>query len=131
MAGHEEKNQGKRRISCIVCPMSCVGEVELDDGQIVRMAGFTCKRGQEYARNEVTAPKRMMTTTVRITGGALPLLPVISKTAVPKDKVVACARCLSATIVKAPVKEGDIIYPNILNLGVDIVATRDIDAHSA
>jgi CxxC motif-containing protein len=110
--------------------MSCVGEVELADGQIVRMVGFTCTRGQEYAKHEVTAPKRVLTTTIRISGGFLPLLPVVSKTPLPKERIVECARYLANSTVKAPVSEGDVVCKDILGLGVDMIATRDIEACS-
>lgn len=126
MSNQEQKTN--RRLTCIVCPMSCVGEVEIADGQIVRMVGFTCKRGQEYAKNEVTAPKRVLTTTVRINGGFLPLLPVVSQTPLPKEKIIECARCLANITVKAPVREGDAVCKDILGLGVDMIASRDIEA---
>lgn len=118
--------QVKRRLSCIVCPMSCQGEVTLKNGSVTGITGFTCPRGEKYAREEVVAPKRTLTTTVRISGAQLPLLPVISKTALPKDKVVDCARFLSNIRVQAPVKEGDVVCADILGLGVDIVAARDL-----
>lgn len=108
--------------------MSCVGEVEIADGHVIRMVGFTCKRGQEYAANEVIAPKRTLTTTVRISGGFLPMLPVVSKTPLPKGKIIECARCLADITCKAPVKEGDVICKDILGLDCDIVASRDMDA---
>lgn len=116
-----------RKLSCIVCPMGCLGEVTMADGQVISVTGFTCPRGEKYAREEVVAPKRMLTTTVRISGAELPLLPVISKTALPKEKVMDCARFLTGVKVKAPVKEGDVICANILGLGVDIVAARDMN----
>ena len=119
-------NVSEQRISCIVCPMSCEGKITFENGGIKEISGFTCQRGINYAREEVTAPRRTLTTTIRITSGELFLLPVISKTTLPKDKVIACARCLSTVTVTAPVHEGDIVYRNILNLGVDIIATRDI-----
>lgn len=115
-----------RRVSCIVCPMSCAGEVEIADGQLIRMVGFTCERGRAYAKSEVTAPKRILTTTVKLRGGALRLLPVVSRQPLPKAEIAACVRCLASTEVQAPVKEGDIVAHNIRGLGVDIVAARDV-----
>lgn len=115
-----------KKINCIVCPLSCVGEVTLENGEIQAITGFTCDRGSKYGEEEVTSPKRTLTTTVRVDNGELPLLPVVSRTALPKDKVMACARHLSAVRVKAPVAEGDVVCPNILGLGVDIIATRDL-----
>jgi CxxC motif-containing protein len=113
-------------MNCIVCPIGCEGTIAFENGKIKEIIGFTCQRGIDYAREEVTAPRRTLTTTIRITNGELPLLPVISKTNLPKDKIIACARCLSTVTVTAPVYEGDVVYRNILNLGVDIIATRDI-----
>lgn len=118
--------QVKRRLSCIVCPMSCQVEVTMENGDVIGVTGFTCPRGEKYAREEVTAPKRTLTTTVRISGAHLPLLPVISKTALPKERVMDCARYLSNVETVAPVKEGDVICADILGLGVDIVAARDL-----
>lgn len=115
-----------RKINCIVCPLSCVGEVTLEDGQIKAITGFACDRGKQYGEEEITFPKRTLTTTVKILGGELPLLPVVSKLPLPKDRVMDCARYLSTVNVKAPVAEGDIICPDILGLGVDIIATRDM-----
>jgi CxxC motif-containing protein len=107
--------------------MSCVGEVEMAEGKVVRMVGFTCERGRTYAKSEVTAPKRVLTTTVNLKGGTLRLLPVVSRQPLPKDKIFACVRCLASTEVQAPIKEGDLVYGDILGLGVDIVASRDVD----
>lgn len=120
-----------KKINCIVCPLSCVGEVTIEDGKIKEITGFTCDRGNKYGEEEVTFPKRTLTTTVKVDGGELPLLPVVSKTPLPKDKVMDCARYLSTVSVKAPVAEGDIVCSNILGLGVDIVATRDLGAAAA
>ncbi len=120
-----------KKINCIVCPLSCVGEVTLEDGQIKDVTGFTCDRGNKYGQEEVTAPKRTLTTTVKVENGELALLPVVSKTPLPKDKVMACARYLSSVRVKAPIAEGDVVCSDILGLGVDIIATRDLAVAAA
>lgn len=119
--------QHVKKVNCIVCPLSCLGEVTLEeDGQIQAINGFACPRGLKYGQEEITSPKRTLTTTVKVDWGELPLLPVVSKTALPKDKVLACAEFLAGIRVKAPISEGDIICNNILGLGVDIIATRDL-----
>lgn len=98
------------------------------DGAVVNVTGFNCERGRNYAREEVIAPKRMLTTTVRVEGGQLALAPVASSQPLPKEQLLRAARCLAETSVKAPVAEGQIIVANLLNLGVDIVATRAVAA---
>ena len=62
----------KRELICIGCPMGCPLTVTLDGGAVVTVQGNTCPRGDAYARREVTAPTRIVTTTVRVTGGILP-----------------------------------------------------------
>ena len=63
----------KRELICIGCPMGCPLTVTLDGGAVVTVQGNTCPRGDAYARREVTAPTRIVTTTVRVNGGTLPV----------------------------------------------------------
>ena len=118
-------------IQCIGCPIGCGGEVIVENGSVSKMTGFTCNKGLAYAAEEVVAPKRMVTTTVRVVGGALPLLPIMSATAVPKAAIFDCIALLRSVAVRAPVVEGDVIVANALGLGVDFIATRDIPAANA
>lgn len=115
-----------RIMNCIMCPLGCEMTVTIEDGSVTGVTGNTCPRGPKYAHDEVTAPKRMLTGTVRIQGGLLPLLPVVSKAMLPKEKILSCAAELRKITVTAPVAEGQIIVKNILGLGVDIVASRDM-----
>lgn len=118
-----------RTMNCIMCPLGCEMIVTIEDGVVTSVTGNTCPRGPKYANDEVTAPKRMLTSTVRVQGGLLPLLPVVSKTTLPKERVLDCAAALRKITVVAPVAEGQIIAENILGLGVDIVAGRAMDIH--
>ena len=52
--------------------MGCPLTVELENGAVTAVTGNTCPRGDAYARKEVTNPTRIVTSTVRVTGGALP-----------------------------------------------------------
>ena len=111
-------------LNCIVCPMGCEMTATIEGGSVTNVTGNTCPRGAKYAQEEITAPKRMLTSTVRITGGLLPLLPVVSKSP------LACAEHLRTITVEAPIAEGATICENILGLGVDIVASRAMDIHA-
>lgn len=69
----------KRDLVCVSCPIGCAITVELDDGgQVLTVTGNTCKRGDSYARQECTRPERMLTSTVKVMGGRLPVVPVKS-----------------------------------------------------
>lgn len=113
-------------MNCIMCPMGCELTVSMENGKFVSVTGNSCPRGAKYAETEVTDPRRMLTTTVRIKGGLLPLLPVVSADVLPKGKIAECVAYLRNVTVKAPVKAGDVIVPDILGLGVNIVASRDM-----
>lgn len=118
-----------RIMNCIMCPFGCEMTVTIEDGAVTSVTGNTCPRGPKYAHDEVVAPKRMLTSTVQVKGGLLPLLPVVSKTTLPKERILDCAAALRQIAVKAPVTEGQIIVENILGLGVDIIASRSMEAH--
>ena len=115
-----------RVMNCIMCPIGCELTVNIEDGKVVSVTGNTCPRGPKSANDEVTAPKRMLTSTVAIEGGLMPLLPVVSATVLPKERVLDCAAYLRGVTVKAPIKTGDVVVKDILGLGVDIIASRDM-----
>ncbi|MDY6029355.1 MAG: DUF1667 domain-containing protein [Acidaminococcaceae bacterium] len=115
-----------RVMNCIMCPLGCEMTVTVEDGVFKSVTGNTCPRGEKYAKDEVTSPKRMLTGTVSIGGGILPLLPVVSSAALPKDRILDCSAFLRTVDVAGPVKTGDVIVENILGLGVDIIASRDM-----
>ena len=112
-------------VLCIGCPTGCDGEVVIEDGVVVEMHGYTCKRGRAYVAEEVIAPKRMVTTTVRVNGGALALLPVVSDRPVPKGSILACLAELRKVAVTAPVATDSVVLADVLGLGVNFVAARD------
>lgn len=116
----------KKEYTCIVCPRSCDLVLEEKDGNIT-VTGNGCNRGEEYARNEYLHPRRMLTTTVKLTGSELRCLPVISSDSVPKEKLADCLEYLYGLEIEAPVKLHDVIAANILDTGVDILAARDAE----
>lgn len=115
---------------CIGCPLGCRLEVDAEPGEqsVVEVRGFTCRRGREYALQEHTAPRRIVTTTVAMTGARWARLPVRSSAPAPKDKVLAICNMPQDVRVSTPVAMGDIIVGNILDSGVDIIASCDMAA---
>ena len=112
-----------RNLTCIVCPKGCPITVELDGKNIVSITGHTCKRGEEYAKNECTAPMRTLTTTVALEGGGV--LPVKTDKTVPKELLFECMQAVNAVKAPAGTKLGDVIIENVLGTGANIVATRN------
>jgi CxxC motif-containing protein len=117
----------KHEYTCINCPLSCTLELTEDDGEIKSVTGEGCKVGTKYARQEFTDAQRVVTTTVPVRFGSLPLLPVRSAGTIPKRMVMSAARELAGVVVEAPVKNGQVIVRDLLGTGVDVIASRDLE----
>ena len=116
-----------KKLNCIVCPMGCEITVEIKNKKIEKIEGNTCRRGELYVKEELTAPRRMLTASVRVKNGALPLLPGVSNATLPKEKILECAAKLRGIVVEALIKAGDIALGNIFGTGTNIVASRSMD----
>ena len=114
----------KRNIICTSCPMGCEVEIEIEDGKVITTKGNTCKRGAVYAEAEFFHPERVLTTSVKTNTDKR--LSVRSVSPLPKEKIFECIDVLSKIVVDAPIEVGDVICKNILETGVDIIATRQI-----
>jgi len=112
-------------IRCIVCPTGCQIKA-IKKGSEISFEGYTCKRGLEYAQQEYYAPKRILTTTIRVENGFLSLIPVRSNVPILKDKLRDALNEIAQAEVKAPIKMGDVLIENILELDVNIIASRDL-----
>lgn len=115
----------KINLICINCPLGCPLTVEVDNGEVVSVTGNTCPRGITYAQKEITNPTRIVTSTVMVEGGKSAMVSVKTKEDIPKGKIFDVVKALKGVVVKAPVKIGDVIVPNVAGTGVDIVATKD------
>lgn len=114
---------------CIGCPLGCRLEVDDDEeGAVVEVRGFGCKKGERFAEQEHLDPQRSVTTTVAIDGARWPRLPVKTTGEVPKALVVEVCTALRRVRVAAPVALGDVVVHDVLGTGVDVVATRTMSA---
>jgi len=118
----------RKELICIRCPLGCAMEVIIDDEGIREIKGNSCKRGEEYARKEITDPVRTVTSTVRILGVEDMMLPVKTKEDIPKGKVMDCVKALKDVKVALPVRIGDVIIENIAGTGISVIATRTIES---
>jgi CxxC motif-containing protein len=116
----------KRELTCIGCPLGCSVTVTMENGVVTGITGNTCKRGDTYARKEVTNPTRIVTSTVKVTGGVAPMVSVKTQSDIPKEKIFACVTARKDVIVSAPVLIGDILITNVAGTGIDIVATKNV-----
>lgn len=115
----------EEKLICVTCPKGCTLEVSRD-GQTVIKVENGCKRGRVYAQQELTDPRRMVASSVRITGGLHPLLPVYTSAPFPKPRIRELLILLRQVEVHAPVKLDDAIIVNALGTGISIRASREI-----
>jgi len=115
-----------RIIRCIVCPTGCEIKVIQDKNKQITFEGYTCKRGLEYAEQEYYEPKRILTTTIRVENGFLPLVPVRTDKPILRDKINEAIKIIAEKKVKAPIKMGQILINNVLNTDANVIASRDL-----
>ena len=113
----------ERILTCIGCPMGCMLEVKMENGEVTSVSGNTCKRGDTYARKEVTNPTRIVTTTVKLDDGTV--VSCKTKEDIPKGKIFECLAQIKGMVVAAPVVIGQVIVEDVAGTGVSIVATSN------
>ena len=116
----------KVNLVCIGCPLGCPLEVEMDGKEVVSVSGHTCKNGEKYARKELTNPTRIVTSTVRVSGGKLAMASVKTESDIPKGKIFDCVKALRDIDVPAPVTIGQVIVADVAGTGVSVLATKDV-----
>ncbi len=115
----------KKNLTCIVCPVGCRLEASVEDAKVVSVSGNTCIRGKKYAENELVAPKRTLTSTVKVEGASERLVPV-KTTEMPKENMKKAMELINAITLKAPIKRGDIIMDDFTASGVKLIACKNV-----
>lgn len=110
------------RLTCIECPMGCSIEVELSDDVVLSVKGNSCTRGDMYARNEIVCPKRVVTSSVRATDGAM--VSVKTDRPIRKSEIFAVMDKINAVSLDRSVLIGDIIVEHI-DEDANLIATVD------
>lgn len=111
-------------LTCIACPVGCRIRVDRDENGL-KITGNGCPRGLAYAREEITAPKRILTAVVGVAGGEY-MLPVKTKVAIPKAKIFSAMQEIKTITVSYPVTVGQVIKDNLAESGVPLVATGTV-----
>lgn len=119
-------------LTCIICPMGCSMEVEVEtdaDGhkKVLSVKDNGCKRGEQYAAKELQNPTRTLTSTIKVNGGVLPVVPVKTAGEVPKNMLLQCMEVVRRASCRAPVKRGDILLYDLLGTGINVIACADVE----
>ena len=102
--------------------MGCSLKVTIDDSNNITVTGNTCPRGAKYAVAECTNPERTITTTAKTEDGGV--VSVKTDRPIPKAKMTECMKIINSTVVKMPVKVGDVILDDVF--GSRVVATKNL-----
>lgn len=115
----------KKTFTCIVCPAGCQITANIADGKVVSMTGNTCAKGLAYVTKEIENPSRLVTSTVKVIGGEVAVVPVRTLNEIPKDKIFELVDMLKGVQVSAPITIGDVIIKDVF--GTDVVATNTVE----
>lgn len=107
---------------CIVCPRGCRVVVD-ENGKIT---GNQCKRGEVYVINEMTNPKRVVTSTVKTVFENIPRASVKTDQPIPKGLIYQVMEEINKVVIEKEMKIGEVVINNVLNTGVNIVLTKEI-----
>ena len=113
-----------KELVCIVCPKGC--RLHVDDENGFTVTGNSCPRGAEYGKNEIQNPTRVLTSTVRLSGGAYRRCPVKTEKAVPKGKLMDIMKELNHVEVASPVSIGQVVLTDAAGTGVNVVVTKSL-----
>jgi CxxC motif-containing protein len=117
----------QEKIICVGCPSGCLVTLTVDDrGEVTKVSGNKCKEGREYAINEYKNPVRVLTATVLTEASSQPLLPVRTDKPILRTRLREGMRVLAKVKAKPPLKVGDILIPNFLDIGVNLVASTNL-----
>ncbi|MDR1785072.1 MAG: DUF1667 domain-containing protein [Spirochaetaceae bacterium] len=113
-----------KEMLCITCPNGCRLRVEGTPPDL-SVTGNLCGRGVDFARAEMTAPMRTVTTTVSTAFPDMPALPVRTAGPIPRGRIRDLMALLGTVTVREPLGIGAVVVPDALGLGVDVIAASD------
>lgn len=116
----------KQELTCIGCPLGCSLTVSLEDGRVLSVEGYTCKRGKEYGEKECVNPMRTVTSSVPVSAGVIPMVSVKTASDIPKAKIQDCMAAIHALTATAPVHMGDVLLADVAGTGVELIATKTV-----
>jgi len=122
------KNETKREMICIACPIGCRLTVTPERDGSVSVTGNSCPRGIEYGKEEYFAPRRVVTATVGVRDIAELRLPVKTDHPIPKELISGLLSEAYAIKVPLPVGIGDVVLEDYHGTGVNLVATKAVSA---
>lgn len=115
-----------KTLTCIECPVGCSLSIDIENCRVTGIRGNKCPKGEAYGRSEMENPVRVLTSSVLAEGLALKMVPVRTDKPIPKARLMEAMAQVRKARIRRPVSAGDVIIRDLLGLGANLVATRDI-----
>ena len=110
---------------CISCPQGCRLIAEAC-GDSWKISGNRCHRGEIYARQELTDPRRIITAVMPCYSKEHPFVAVRTTAPFPKAKAADLLNKLYRMKLPSNIKNGDIVLKNIDNSEISVIVTENI-----
>ena len=130
----------RKTITCIICPNGCLLSADVSvpgtDASVTGtgcprvidspVTGAGCPRGEAYFIQEITDPRRTLTSSVLVTDGELPLCSVRLTEPIPIARIPDVMKEIRKMKVEAPLESGTVLIRDVLGLGSDVITTKTI-----
>lgn len=110
------------KLVCIVCPNGCNLTID-KKGEEYDIKGAKCKKGNEFALEEMVAPKRSISSTIKTIYSELPVVPVRTSGDILKKDIFTVMKEINKFTVEKAYDVGEVIIKNVANTGVNIICT--------
>lgn len=116
-----------KEFTCIICPNGCEIQVDAEGQAIKSIFGNLCDKGKEYVTQELTAPKRTVTSSVTVLDGELPLASVRTTAPIPKERIFDAMQEIRKVTVTAPVYAGQVVLSDLLGYECNVIITKTVN----
>ncbi len=114
-----------RELVCIACPLGCRMTVTIGASpEEVTVTGNRCARGEAYGKEEILAPRRILTAVVPTDSERFPCAPVRTDKAISRGLMGKLLSDLYGRKASLPVREGQVFIEDFD--GARVVFTRTL-----
>lgn len=111
-----------KEMTCIRCPVGCNLHIYQKSEEII-VEGNKCAKGEEYGKEEILSPKRIVTAVVKTNSKKHPVIPVKTDGSIAKEKINDLLEIIYKSEVSLPVSAGSVVVDNYH--GVRVITTRE------
>jgi CxxC motif-containing protein len=115
------------QVVCNLCDKRCVINIHKEENNYL-CEGNLCDKGMTYGNEYMRSSSKIFTSVVRVKDPtSCNVVPVKSSKPIDISLWMECSKALGRIYVGLPIKIGDVICKNIVNSGVDIICTKNVD----